>query len=188
MAEEAKPKAKQLAPEQTRHLAELEKELKKCSQRQDHLDALDIYEEIENMGLTASRHLLAMGFCLLKMRRKQDAKDAWLRAYEMDSDDQRVIQTLDKHFRGWMRPKLRAKPLEGKAGGGGGVGSGAGSGEGGSGSKGHGAGKRGAARGKGAVRTFLDSDVNWNFVTSDMAEMAAEGSSGGLAEGEEKTI
>lgn len=202
MADEAKPKAKkQLDPEQARHLTELEKELQACSQRQDHLDALDIYEEIENKGLTASRHLLGMGFCLLKMRRKQDAKDTWLRAYEMDPDDQRVIQTLDKHFRGWMRPKLRAKPLEGKAGGGGGFGSGSGgggsggsggSGGGGAGSKGRGASKHAPARAKGVLRMFVDSDVNWNFVSSDMADMPPTDSSGeasdGSAEGVEKTI
>jgi hypothetical protein len=85
------------------NLPALEEELKQAMMREEYLDAIDVFEEIEKKGLTQPRHLLGWGECLVKLRRKQDARQKWLAAYQMDSSFQPVIKQLDENFPGWKK-------------------------------------------------------------------------------------
>lgn len=84
-------------------MRELESELKECARQGDSLEALDIYDELDAKGWIRPRHLVGMGHCLIKLRRKQDAREAWLRAYSADTSFQEVIDVLDEFFPGWKR-------------------------------------------------------------------------------------
>jgi hypothetical protein len=99
MAQAGKPRDK----------AELEQELRDCGARGDHLGALDVYEELDKAGWITPGHLVGMGVCLMKVRRRQDAKDAWMRAVQIDEKFPAAAEALDKNFPGW-RKELRPKP------------------------------------------------------------------------------
>ncbi len=93
-------------------LKDLEAELKICRQRQDFLEALDIYEEIDRNGWSLPRHLVGMGDCYLKLRRRSDAKNAWFRALQLQPDSKEVIARLKSTFTSWEEDfeNHRAKP------------------------------------------------------------------------------
>lgn len=99
-------------------LRELESELKECLKGGEYLDALDICEEIEEMGAMEVRHYLAMARCLVELRRKADARRAWLKTLELDPDNAEATEGLNKHFPGWRTQAARsareaAKPAAG---------------------------------------------------------------------------
>lgn len=96
-------------PGQNEALKKLEKELTQCLVREEYLDALDIYDEILAKGTKDPRHLVGMGHCLMKLRRKQDAKHAWIEAFEIDSEFEPAIKLLNENFRGWKKALLAAK-------------------------------------------------------------------------------
>lgn len=84
-------------------LRRLEAEVHEFLKAGDHLSALDIYDDLEAKGWIRSEHLVGMGHCLLALRRKQDARETWLRAYSMDTTNQTAIDVLDEFFPGWKR-------------------------------------------------------------------------------------
>jgi len=92
-------------PEQ---IAELDRELKECLKAGEHLDALDICEEIEDLDAMEVRHWLAMARCLVELRRKADARRAWMRALDLDPDQKEALEGLNKHFPGWRTQAARS--------------------------------------------------------------------------------
>lgn len=99
-----------MAPEAIKpELKKLEDGLKQCEDREDFLGELDIYEEIERKGMTAPRHLVGLGLCLMKVRRKQDAREAWIKAHLMDAKFEPATKALDANFPGWRKT---IKPVE----------------------------------------------------------------------------
>jgi hypothetical protein len=88
----------------------LEQDVRGAIQKQDFTEALDICEEIDSKGGSRAPHLAAKGQCLLKLRRKQDAKSVLLRAFELDPGYQIAVNLLDENFPGWTRPKPAANP------------------------------------------------------------------------------
>lgn len=93
-------------------LKDLEAELKICRQRQDHLESLDIYEEIDRNGWSLPRHLVGMGDCYLKLRRRSDAKKSWFRALQIQPDSKEITARLQSTFTSWEEDfeTHRAKP------------------------------------------------------------------------------
>lgn len=91
-------------------LEELEQELQECASAQNHLDALDIYEEIQRAGWTKPEHLVGMGHCLLKLRRRQDARAAWFKAIQMAPDHPAAVQALNDQFPGWRKDLPKPAP------------------------------------------------------------------------------
>lgn len=81
----------------------LEETYKKCAKRNDFVGALDALEEIDRHGWAGAEHLTALGHALLRNRRRQDAKEVWVRATEMDPDYAGARQALDQYFPGWQR-------------------------------------------------------------------------------------
>ncbi len=90
-------------------IKKLEQELRECIQRQDFLEALDICEEIEGQGAFRAAHAVARGQCFLRLRRKQDARTALMKAFELDPGFEPAIKLLDENFPGWERTKT-ARP------------------------------------------------------------------------------
>ncbi|MBI1785445.1 hypothetical protein HYR69_09910 [Candidatus Sumerlaeota bacterium] len=90
-------------------LKKLDMELRDALQRQDFTEALDILDELESKGGMKAPHLAARGQCLLKLRRKQDAKTVLMQAFELDPTFQPTCQLLDENFPGWTRQQ-RPKP------------------------------------------------------------------------------
>lgn len=88
-------------------LKRLEAELKSCLQAGEYLDALDLCEEIEALGLIQVPHWLAMATCLMGLRRKADAKRAWLKALELDPDQPEAVEGLNRNFPGWRLAATR---------------------------------------------------------------------------------
>jgi hypothetical protein len=82
----------------------LEAELRNAVGRQEFAEALDIVEELEKLGPLKAPHLAVRGQCMLKMRRKQDAKTALLAAFELDPSFDAAVKLLDQNFPGWTRP------------------------------------------------------------------------------------
>lgn len=94
-------------------LRTLEEELQECERKRDYLTAIDIYEEVESKGWIEAKHLVGLGFCYMKLRRRQDAREAWMRGYTLDPTHQRAIEALDEFFPGWKRaapPRVRKPP------------------------------------------------------------------------------
>lgn len=94
-------------------LRALEQELQECERKRDYLTAIDIYEEIESKGWITVKHQVGLGFCYMKLRRRQDAREAWLKGYTLDPSHQRAIEALDEFFPGWKRaapPRVRKPP------------------------------------------------------------------------------
>lgn len=89
-------------------LSELDGELKESLKAGEYLDALDICEEIEEMGAMEVRHWLAMARCLVELRRKADAKRAWLQVLDLDSDQKEALEGLNRHFPGWRTQAARS--------------------------------------------------------------------------------
>lgn len=87
-------------PEEIR---KLEQELRELFARENYAEALDVYDEIERLGVLRPAHLVGKGQCLLKLRRKQDAKRAFVRAFDLDANFQPAQHMLDQHFPGWEK-------------------------------------------------------------------------------------
>jgi hypothetical protein len=94
----------------TSRIKALEAELEACLRDREFLDALDVCEEIEATGQVEIRHLLTMADCLLELRRKADARQAWLRVLERDAGNDRALQGLNRHFPGWRLAPPRPTP------------------------------------------------------------------------------
>ncbi|MEN6625075.1 MAG: hypothetical protein ABFD69_02485 [Candidatus Sumerlaeia bacterium] len=88
-------------------LQKLEKEAMECERQNDFVSALDIYEEIDRNGWSSPRHLLALGECYMHARQRQNAREAWIRAFEADSSMNEVIQLLDRYFPGWEKTAVK---------------------------------------------------------------------------------
>lgn len=92
-------------------LKKLDDAAAECERADDFLGALDIYEEIERRGWSQARHLTGLGYCYFKNRQRQNAKEIWLRALEMDADFGPAQEALDKLFPGWKK-QAQAKPTK----------------------------------------------------------------------------
>lgn len=91
-------------------LQALEAELQECLRQDNFFDALDIYEDIQASGQATAAHYYGMGTCLFKLRRRRYAKEAWMRAYEMNPGEEKVVEALNKNFPGWRKaPKKAAR-------------------------------------------------------------------------------
>lgn len=90
-------------PMNAEQLRALEAEARQCEQRQEYLEALDGYEEIERKGWARSGHLARKAFCLIKLRRKQDARKVLIHVFDSDPGCQEAISLLDEHFPGWEK-------------------------------------------------------------------------------------
>lgn len=90
----------------------LEGELRECFDRENYVEALDIYDEIQSAlgGRLRPQHLVGKGQCLLKLRRKQDAKKVLLTAFEADANFQPAIHMLDQNFPGWEKTYVAPPP------------------------------------------------------------------------------
>lgn len=86
-------------------IRKLEHELREVIKQGDFTEALDILDEIESKGAIKAGHLAVKGQCLLKLRRKQDAKGVLLHAFELDPACDAATKLLDENFPGWTRPK-----------------------------------------------------------------------------------
>lgn len=82
-------------------------ELQECLRAGEYLDALDICEEIEALGGMQVGHWLAMARCLMELRRKADAKRAWINALELEPDQPEAVEGLNRNFPGWRRQAAR---------------------------------------------------------------------------------
>lgn len=96
--------------ENAEKLGELEAELSSCLGSNEFLDALDICEEIEALGEMQGRHWLAMAQCLMGLRRKADAKHAWLEVIKLNPEEQEALDGLNRHFPGWRREAAKPAP------------------------------------------------------------------------------
>ncbi|GEM_PF-6744404 len=83
--------------------ARLEEELRQAQAAGDHLDALDVYDALKAQGWMSAEHWIGLGHSLLSLRRKQDARQAWLRAHEVAPQRDDVIKLLDEYFPGWKK-------------------------------------------------------------------------------------
>jgi hypothetical protein len=104
-------------PSNPKILKSLEAEARRCEHNQDFLGALDIYEEIEEKGWATTNHLVAMGFCYLKNRQRQNAREIWLRALAQEPENKDTRRMLDRYFPGWEKrtqiPQKRSdQPVE----------------------------------------------------------------------------
>lgn len=83
-------------------LQELEAELRQFFQKQNYVEAMDIYEEIERIaGGLKPQHLVGRAQCHIKLRRKQDAKNDLMRAHQIDPGFQPTLHMLNENFPGW---------------------------------------------------------------------------------------
>lgn len=92
-------------PADPNELRRLEAEAHACERNGDSLGSLDIYEEILRRGWASSKHLVALGYCYVKNRQRQNAKEIWLRALEQEPGDRLCREALDKYFPGWEKNK-----------------------------------------------------------------------------------
>lgn len=88
-------------------LKRLETEALNCERQNDFVGALDVYEEIDRNGWSNPRHLVALGECYMRARQRQNAREAWLRAWEADSNLAEVVTYLDRYFPGWEKTVAR---------------------------------------------------------------------------------
>ncbi|MCL5269079.1 MAG: hypothetical protein M1457_00635 [bacterium] len=84
-------------------LRQLEEEARACERNEDFTSALDIYEDILRRDWADARLLLAMGHCYLRNRQRQNAKQVWIRAHELDPGFDEVQEELDHYFPGWEK-------------------------------------------------------------------------------------
>lgn len=90
-------------PANPNELRRLEGEAHECERSGDFLGALDIYEEIVRRGWALAHHMTALGYCYVKNRQRQNAKEMWLRALELEPANKLCREALDKYFPGWER-------------------------------------------------------------------------------------
>lgn len=104
-------------PKKSAELIALEKEFREAINLNDHLSALDIFDEIAEAGEVTSTHLLWKGKCLMALRQKQDARETWIRAYGLDSESVEIQKALHEFFPGWKKTIAtpRPKPVVAKA-------------------------------------------------------------------------
>lgn len=95
---------------QAEELRKLESEAHACERSGDSLGALDIYEEIVRRGWATSRHLVALGYCYATNRQRQNAKEIWLRALDLEPENKLCREALDKHFPRWEEHIKKAAP------------------------------------------------------------------------------
>ena len=88
-------------------LKALEEEAQRCERNQDFLGALDAYEEIEEHGWATATHLAAMGYCYLKNRQRQNARETWFKALEKDAEAKQPREMLDRYFPKWEQELKR---------------------------------------------------------------------------------
>lgn len=93
-------------------LKKLETEALACERQNDFVGALDVYEEIDRNGWSTPRHLLALGECHMRARQRQNAREAWLRAWQADSNLNEVVAYLDRYFPGWEKTIARRQNEE----------------------------------------------------------------------------
>lgn len=94
------------SPEEIR---KLEAELREVLQQGDFALALDIVEELEGKTDLKAQHFAVKGMCLIKLRRKQDAKGILLQAFELDPGCSQATQLLDENFPGWTKARQPIK-------------------------------------------------------------------------------
>ncbi|MCE5230388.1 hypothetical protein LLG95_12455 [bacterium] len=94
-------------PVDTAALKRLESEALSYEKQNDYVSALDVYEEIDRKGWSQPQHLLALGECYMRARQRQNAREAWLRAWEGDSSLTQVVANLDRFFPGWEKTVAR---------------------------------------------------------------------------------
>lgn len=82
-------------------LKQMEQEARHHEQREEYLEALDIYENLELHGWAQAKHLTAMGYCYLKLRQRQNARTTWLKALERDPNEQSCLDALNRYFPKW---------------------------------------------------------------------------------------
>ncbi len=97
-------------PIDTHELRQLETTAVTAMKRGDFINALDSYEEIDAKGWAGARHLTAQGYCLIKARRRKDAGGILLRAFNLNPDDDRCIELLDKYVPGWEKRAVETLP------------------------------------------------------------------------------
>lgn len=175
--------------ENNSELEALEAELKKVLAQGNHLDAIDIYEEISDLGALTPQHLLDMGHSYLELRKKSDAKTMWMRARELDPEFEPAVKELNKNFPGWRKaaPKIESfappsaddssKAAKGPASVKTKSGDKDGAGGGGGGDGGDGAGKgAGGNVNLAGVGSFTgDEVVCWQYIMEDLQEALASG-------------
>lgn len=98
-------------PVDPKALRQFEEAATECERTDDWLGALDIYEELVRRGWAGAKHLTGLGHCYLKNRQRQNAKETWLEAFELDPNFQPVLDALDKFFAGWDNEVPTRKPL-----------------------------------------------------------------------------
>ena len=74
----------------------------------NHIDAMDIYEDLNRRGWATAAHLTALGNCYVKNRQRQDAQRVWMHALELNAEHQPAIEALDRYFPKW-RKKTKSK-------------------------------------------------------------------------------
>lgn len=161
---------------------DLTEELNELIEQGDHLDALDVYEELDRLTRLTPQQLMAMGRSYLEVRRKTDARDTWIRAAKIDPDFREAIMELNRNFPGWRKeaPRIQAYGSTPE-----GAGAGLGAGEGGAG----GGGAEGsedkpekkkpkknvpALEIKMAAGISGDNAVNWDYIMADLEAARAE--------------
>ncbi len=98
-------------------IKKLEVELREALAAQNFTEALDLLDEIEGIAPLRAPHLTAKGQCLIKLRRKQDAKAFLMQAFELDPSMSAATTLLDEFFPGWTRqPKTPSRPASAGAG------------------------------------------------------------------------
>ncbi len=97
-------------PIDTHELRQLETTAVTAMKRGDFINALDSYEEIDAKGWAGAQHLTAQGYCLIKARRRKDAGRILLRAFNLNPDDNRCIELLNKYVPGWEKRAAETVP------------------------------------------------------------------------------
>jgi hypothetical protein len=90
-------------PDQPAELKKLESAAVAAMKIENFVNALDFYEEIEAKGWAHARHFTAQGFCLIKVRRRKDAARILLKAFNLDPNENRCIELLNKYVPGWEK-------------------------------------------------------------------------------------
>lgn len=98
-----------IAPNEDLH--NLEERVRQAEMHDDLLEAVEVFEEIEKRGWMKPDHYVQMGKHLVKLRRKQDARQAWIRAYQMDASSP-AVQLLDENFPGWKKSIPAPQPAK----------------------------------------------------------------------------
>lgn len=182
------PKSAATDPRVKKLLAELDELI----EQGDHLDALDVYEELDRLTPLTPTQLMQMGHSYLAVRRKTDARDAWIRAWKIDPNFKEAAMELNRNFPGWRKeaPRIQAYGSSGAPAGrtelgigpGGGAGGAAGGGEGGKAAPAAEDKKASAPARKPAISMDVkmavgvsgDNAVNWDYILADVEAARAE--------------